>query len=121
MVPAARSLELELESMRSMRMRLPSRSAQIKPTSRSRASAFLTVAAVLDGIVLLGIDEARRDEEPGGAVARFRRTLHHMSMILSMRARTLVFTFFAAAMLFSMVREWSVPIGCPRLVVTRHR
>jgi hypothetical protein len=38
-----------------------------------------------------------------------------------MRARTLVFTFFAAAMLFSMVREWSVPIGCPRLVVTRHR
>ncbi len=73
----------------------------------------------------MDIDEARRDEEPGGAVARFRRSLHHTSMGLSMRARTLVFAFFAAAMLFSMVREWSTPIGCLRLPVmrdsTRHR
>ncbi|MGD0414557.1 MAG: hypothetical protein ABSA80_04325 [Terriglobales bacterium] len=35
-----------------------------------------------------------------------------------MRSRYLVFAFFAAAMLFSMVREWSAPTGCPRLVTT---
>jgi hypothetical protein len=42
-----------------------------------------------------------------------------------MRFRALVFAFFAAAMLFSMVREWSAPVGCPRLEMTgkhlRHR
>ena len=31
----------------------------------------------------------------------------------SMRRR-LVFAFFAAAVLFSMVREWRAPIACPR-------
>ncbi|MFY9673849.1 MAG: hypothetical protein WAK13_05325 [Terriglobales bacterium] len=34
-----------------------------------------------------------------------------------MRNRTLVFMVFAAAMLFSMMREWSGPVGCPRLTV----
>jgi hypothetical protein len=42
-----------------------------------------------------------------------------------MRFRAWVFAFFAAAMLFSVVREWSAPIGCPRLEMTgehlRHR
>jgi hypothetical protein len=28
--------------------------------------------------------------------------------------RRLAFAFFAAAILFSMVREWSAPIACPR-------
>jgi len=37
---------------------------------------------------------------------------------VEMRGRTLVFAFFAAAMLFSVVREWSAPISCPRLEVT---
>jgi len=36
-----------------------------------------------------------------------------------MRSRYLVFAFFAAAMLFSVIREYNAPIGCPRLVVTR--
>jgi hypothetical protein len=36
-----------------------------------------------------------------------------------MRSRVLVFAFFAAAMLFSVVREWSVPASCPRLELTR--
>jgi hypothetical protein len=35
-----------------------------------------------------------------------------------MRSRAWVFAFFAAAMLFSVVREWSAPIGCPRLEMT---
>jgi hypothetical protein len=35
-----------------------------------------------------------------------------------MRFRSLAFAVFAAAMLFSMVREWSAPLGCPRLEVT---
>ena len=37
-------------SMRSMRMRFPSRSAQIRPTSRSGAVALLTVVSVFGGI-----------------------------------------------------------------------
>jgi hypothetical protein len=36
----------------------------------------------------------------------------------AMRSRTVVFAFFAAAMLFSLVREWGAPIGCPRLEMT---
>jgi len=44
---------------------------------------------------------------------------------LKMRSRTLVFVFFAATMLFSIVREWSAPTGCLRLEMTdqptRHR
>ncbi len=35
-----------------------------------------------------------------------------------MRYRALVFAFFAAAMLFSVVREWSAPVGCPRVAMT---
>jgi hypothetical protein len=37
-----------------------------------------------------------------------------------MRSRTVVFAFFAAAMLFSVVREWSAPIACPRLEMSAH-
>jgi len=36
-----------------------------------------------------------------------------------MRSRALVFAFFAAAMLFAMVREWSAPASCPRVEMTR--
>ncbi|MGB6383602.1 MAG: hypothetical protein WBE45_04575 [Terriglobales bacterium] len=36
-----------------------------------------------------------------------------------MRSRTLVFAVFAAAMLFSLIHEWSAPVGCPRLELTR--
>jgi hypothetical protein len=36
-----------------------------------------------------------------------------------MRTRYLVFAFFAAAMLFSIVREQYAPTGCPRLAVRR--
>jgi hypothetical protein len=36
-----------------------------------------------------------------------------------MRNRVIVFAFFAAAMFFSMAREWSAPSACPRLVVMR--
>jgi hypothetical protein len=36
-----------------------------------------------------------------------------------MRARVLVFVCFAAAMLFSVVREWSAPPSCPRLEIVR--
>jgi hypothetical protein len=32
----------------------------------------------------------------------------------AMRTNRLVFAFFAAAILFSMVREWSVPASCFR-------
>jgi hypothetical protein len=33
--------------------------------------------------------------------------------------RKLIFVLFAAAMLFSIIREWSTPIACPRLSVVR--
>jgi len=36
-----------------------------------------------------------------------------------MSNRKLVFAFFAAAMLFSTIREWSAPTACPRLPVVR--
>jgi hypothetical protein len=39
-------------------------------------------------------------------------------MIHRMRHRKLVFAFFAAAMLVSTIREWSAPVGCPRLELT---
>ena len=39
-------------------------------------------------------------------------------MRMRMRSRYLVFAFFAAAMLFSIVREWSAPVGCRRLEMT---
>jgi len=35
-----------------------------------------------------------------------------------MRKRALIFTVFAAAMLFSMVREWSAPVACLRPEMT---
>lgn len=38
-----------------------------------------------------------------------------------MRFRVLVFSVFAAAMLFSIVREWSVPVSCPRPEMFRTR
>ena len=38
---------------------------------------------------------------------------------MPMRNRTLAFAFFAAAILFSMVREWGAPSTCPRIVVDR--
>jgi hypothetical protein len=38
--------------------------------------------------------------------------------MMLMRSRILVFAFFAAAMLFSVVREWSAPASCPRLPMT---
>ena len=38
---------------------------------------------------------------------------------MPMRDRTLAFAFFAAAILFSMVREWGAPSTCPRIVVDR--
>ncbi len=36
---------------------------------------------------------------------------------MSMRSRRLAFAFFAAAILFSMVREWSAPSACVRIVI----
>jgi hypothetical protein len=33
--------------------------------------------------------------------------------------RIIVFAIFAAAMLFSTIREWSNPVACPRLPVAR--
>jgi hypothetical protein len=33
--------------------------------------------------------------------------------------RLIVFAIFAAAMLFSTIREWSAPAACPRLPVFR--
>lgn len=41
------------------------------------------------------------------------------AIIASVRKRVLVFVVFAAAVLASMVREWSAPVGCPRIRVTR--
>jgi hypothetical protein len=38
--------------------------------------------------------------------------------MMTMRSRTLAFAFFAAAMLFSVVQEWSAPSACPRLPMT---
>ena len=49
------------------------------------------------------------------AVARLCIPRHDVNR---MRSRALVFAFFAAAMLLSMVREWSAPTGCPRLEMT---
>jgi hypothetical protein len=37
-----------------------------------------------------------------------------------MSNRKLVFAVFATAMLFSVVREWSAPVACPRLPVARN-
>jgi hypothetical protein len=37
---------------------------------------------------------------------------------MRMPSRALVFAFFAAALLFSVVREWSAPASCPRLELT---
>jgi hypothetical protein len=37
----------------------------------------------------------------------------------SMPNRLIVFAIFAAAMLFSTIREWSVPEACQRLPVAR--
>jgi hypothetical protein len=34
-----------------------------------------------------------------------------------MQANRLVFAFFAAAILFSMVREWSAPAACARAML----
>jgi hypothetical protein len=31
--------------------------------------------------------------------------------------RSLVFALFAAAILFSMIREWSAPAACARIVI----
>ena len=42
---------------------------------------------------------------------------HDINMMM-MRSRTLVFAFFAAAMLFSVMREWSAPSACPRLTMS---
>lgn len=39
----------------------------------------------------------------------------------NMRSNLLVFAVFAAAMLFSMVREWSAPVGCIRPVLVSER
>ena len=36
---------------------------------------------------------------------------------MSMRARSLAFAFFAAAILFSMVKEWSAPSACLRIAI----
>src|ERR1700690_2463712 len=91
--------------MWSMRMRLPSRSAQIWPTSKSAAVAFLTVALLLGAWVWLGISIGCRVDRHG-------ITMHDTSM-----RNRVVFAIFAAAMLFSMTREWCAPIGCPRVVV----
>jgi len=33
--------------------------------------------------------------------------------------RFIVFAIFAAAMLFSTIREWSAPAACPRLPLAR--
>jgi len=37
-----------------------------------------------------------------------------------MSNRKLVLAVFAAAMLFSVIREWSAPAACVRLPVARH-
>jgi hypothetical protein len=36
-----------------------------------------------------------------------------------MRDRRLAFAFFAAAILFSIVREWSAPMACTRIAIDR--
>jgi hypothetical protein len=61
---------------------------------------------------------------PSAAAERLPKPIVTRDDINMMRSRTLVFAFFAAAMLFSVVREWSVPAGCPRLTMiakSRHR
>ncbi len=49
------------------------------------------------------------------------RDLDIMRHDVYMRPRVLVFAFFAAAMLLSVVREWSAPASCPRVEMTRKR
>jgi hypothetical protein len=34
-----------------------------------------------------------------------------------MRTKRLIFALFSAAILFSMVREWSAPVACARAVL----
>ena len=36
---------------------------------------------------------------------------------MPMRARSLAFVFFAASILLSMIREWSAPSACARIVI----
>jgi len=40
-------------------------------------------------------------------------------IIETMRTRRLTFALFAAAILFSMVREWSAPVACIRTILIR--
>jgi hypothetical protein len=37
----------------------------------------------------------------------------------AMRKQHLTFAFFAVAILFSMVREWSAPVACVRTIMGR--
>jgi hypothetical protein len=69
-------------------------------------------------MVIMLLDEKKKDKDAGGTVAKSATAPHDD---LRMRFRALVFALFAAAMLFSMVREWSAPVGCPRLQMTRTR
>jgi hypothetical protein len=64
-----------------------------------------------------GLFHLHRGEAAGAARLPDRGITGHD--VNRMRPRALVFAFFAAAMLFSMVREWSAPAGCPRLEMTR--
>jgi len=52
-------------------------------------------------------------EMPG--LARVAGSRHDVNM----RSRKWVFACFAAAMLFSMIREWNAPVGCQRVPVFR--
>jgi hypothetical protein len=52
-----------------------------------------------------------------GPVAIFHSNRHYLTM--STRRRAVALAVFAAAMLFSVLREWSAPIACPRLKLTR--
>jgi hypothetical protein len=63
---------------------------------------------------------AELDEKSMRKAASLRLPAHAIPRhnIEDMRSRYLIFAFFAAAMLFSIVREQCAPAGCPRLVVT---
>jgi hypothetical protein len=53
------------------------------------------------------------------ALPHTRRGTTSRGIIIPMRARSLTFAFFAAAILFSMIREWSAPSACARIAIDR--
>jgi hypothetical protein len=57
--------------------------------------------------------------EPGPTVPKIATPPPRRASYSHMLDRRIVFALFAAALLASMVREWSAPVACLRVMLTR--